>query len=93
MGHHLPHDARHTCATLMDLTSEDEKPIVVPHRKKILGHSCNDITLDLYTHNIINSLVDDINKIHQHIGQLSDVENLRKIEEEREKLRKRHLNK
>ena len=65
MGYHKPHDTRHTCATMMELAQ-----IELSHRKKILGHKSNDITLDLYTHQVIKILCDDINKIHAQIDNL-----------------------
>lgn len=59
MQHHTdPYDTRHTFATLakkykMDLFST----------KKILGHSCKDITNDVYIHEPLDSLLEEINKI------------------------------
>lgn len=54
---HSFHDARHTCASLMERAGID-----MLHRKRILGHKSNDIT-DHYTHIPIEDLVEDINKI------------------------------
>lgn len=59
MQHHTdPYDTRHTFATLakkykMDLFST----------KKILGHSCKDITNDVYIHEPLDVLLEEINKI------------------------------
>lgn len=55
---HLPHDGRHTCATLMD---DAEIPLKI--RQEILGHASRDITSRVYTHKTIKQLVDAINRI------------------------------
>lgn len=55
---HLPHDGRHTCATLLD---NAEVPLKI--RQLILGHSSQDITSRVYTHKTFQQLVDAINKI------------------------------
>lgn len=55
---HLPHDGRHTCATLMDNAGINE---VI--RKKILGHAGKDVTEKVYTHKSVSQLVEAINKI------------------------------
>jgi site-specific recombinase XerD len=55
---HLPHDCRHTTATLLDNAGVD-KTIV----KMILGHTSNDITERVYTHKTPEQLVSAINKI------------------------------
>ena len=55
---HLPHDGRHTCATLMD---DAEVPLKI--RQLILGHSSKDITNRVYTHKTIQQLIDAINRI------------------------------
>ena len=55
---HLPHDGRHTCATLMD---DAEVPLKI--RQLILGHSSKDITNRVYTHKTIRQLIDAINRI------------------------------
>lgn len=57
MDEHSFHDARHTCATLMEKAG-----ISKDHRKLILGHASGDVT-DRYTHVPIESLIEDINKI------------------------------
>lgn len=55
---HVPHDTRHTAATLME---KYEVPLY--HRKLILGHSVQDLTEGVYTHVDPTALVDDINRI------------------------------
>lgn len=55
---HLPHDGRHTCATLMD---DAEIPLKI--RQMILGHTSHDITTGTYTHKTIQQLIDAINRI------------------------------
>lgn len=55
---HLPHDCRHTTATLMH-RAEINTTIV----KKILGHSSKDVTEKIYTHVSNEQLVDAINRI------------------------------
>ena len=55
---HLPHDTRHTCATLME-----QSGVPLHHQKLILGHAVNDITQGVYTHVDPDVLVSDINKI------------------------------
>ena len=55
---HLPHDGRHTCATLM------EKMKVPQNRRKlILGHKIKDITDGVYVHVEPSELVSEIDKI------------------------------
>lgn len=54
---HKFHDARHTCATLLE-----KHNISILHRKLILGHATADIT-DRYTHVSIQDLINDINKL------------------------------
>ncbi len=55
---HLPHDGRHTCATLLDNAGVN-KTIV----KKILGHAGEGVTEKIYTHKTIQQLVEAINLI------------------------------
>lgn len=55
---HLPHDGRHTCATLLANAEVDLKTIQL-----ILGHSSKDITRQVYTHKTIEQLVAAINRI------------------------------
>ena len=55
---HLPHDGRHTCATLMD---NAEVPLKI--RQLILGHTSTDITSRVYTHKTLQQLIDAINRI------------------------------
>lgn len=56
---HLPHDSRHTFATLMDNAGANDTCI-----KMIMGHSLrNDVTKGVYTHKTIEDLLAEINKI------------------------------
>lgn len=55
---HLPHDCRHTTATLLDNAGVDRTIV-----KLILGHSSSDITERVYTHKTPEQLVEAINKI------------------------------
>lgn len=55
---HLPHDGRHTCATLMETAG-----IPINRRKLILGHAIKDITDGVYTHVAPEQLVAEITKI------------------------------
>ena len=54
---HLPHDGRHTCATLL---ANAEVPLET--RQLILGHAARDITSRVYTHKTIQQLVDAIDR-------------------------------
>lgn len=55
---HLPHDTRHTCATLLE-----QAGIPLHHQKLILGHAIQDVTQGIYTHVDPSALVEDINKL------------------------------
>ncbi|WP_312199363.1 tyrosine-type recombinase/integrase [Anaerospora hongkongensis] len=55
---HLPHDGRHTCATLLDNAGVNKTVV-----KKILGHAGTGTTEKVYTHKTIKQLVDAINLI------------------------------
>lgn len=55
---HLPHDCRHTCATM--LNNVGANPIIV---KKILGHALKDVTEKVYTHKTNQQLVETIDMI------------------------------
>lgn len=55
---HLPHDGRHTCATLLDNVNTPKKIIQL-----ILGHRSTDITHRVYTHKTLQQLIDAINLI------------------------------
>ena len=55
---HLPHDGRHTCATMLDDANVNKKIIQL-----ILGHRSQDITYRVYTHKTIEQLKDAINQI------------------------------
>lgn len=57
MGH-LPHDGRHTFASLAD--SAGMSPVVI---KKIMGHASSDITESVYTHKGIEELREQIERI------------------------------
>lgn len=58
LANHLPHDGRHTCATLLD-NAEIPKKI----QQLILGHSAQDITSKVYTHKTFEQLIAAINRI------------------------------
>lgn len=55
---HLPHDGRHTCATLLD-----DAGINLKITQLILGHRSANITQRVYTHKTIQQLLDAINSI------------------------------
>ena len=56
---HLPHDGRHTFASLMDNVGANEVCL-----KLIMGHSMrNDVTKGVYTHKTIPQLIEEVNKI------------------------------
>lgn len=55
---HLPHDCRHTTATMLD-NAEINRTII----KLILGHASQDITEKIYTHKSHEQLVQAIDKI------------------------------
>lgn len=56
---HLPHDGRHTFASLMDSTGANDVCI-----KLIMGHSMkNDTTKGTYTHKTLEELLTEVNKI------------------------------
>lgn len=55
---HLPHDGRHTCATLMEAAG-----VPVNRRKLILGHALKDVTEGVYTHVSPGELIAEIDKI------------------------------
>lgn len=55
---HLPHECRHTFATLMD--EADANKICI---KRIMGHASADITDGVYTHKDIKALAEAINLI------------------------------
>lgn len=56
---HIPHDGRHTFATLMDRAGANEVCT-----KLIMGHSMrNDITKGTYTHKTVEDLLKEVNKI------------------------------
>ncbi len=55
---HLPHDGRHTFASLADTAGMNKIAI-----KKIMGHASNDITEKVYTHKEINELLQNVNML------------------------------
>ena len=55
---HNPHDCRHTFASLMDTANANKLCI-----KRIMGHSSQDITEDVYTHKSIEELIENIDLI------------------------------
>lgn len=56
---HLPHDGRHTFASLMDSAGANDVCI-----KLIMGHSMkNDTTKGTYTHKTLEELLAEVNKI------------------------------
>ena len=55
---HLPHDCRHTTATMLDNAGVSSTTV-----KKILGHSASDVTERVYTHKTYKQLVEAIDKI------------------------------
>ena len=55
---HTPHDARHTCISLLAKVGIDERII-----KKIVGHAGQGVTESVYTHYELESLREAINKI------------------------------
>ncbi len=55
---HTPYDCRHTFATLASRYKLDEHCI-----KLIMGHSIEDLTKRVYTHKLIDELIDEVNKI------------------------------
>lgn len=55
---HLPHDGRHTFASLMDSAGANSVAI-----KKIMGHSALGVTEKVYTHKAIDELLYNVNLI------------------------------
>lgn len=55
---HLPHDGRHTFASLADTAGVNKMSV-----KLIMGHSSNDITEKVYTHKAISELLSAVNMI------------------------------
>lgn len=55
---HLPHDGRHTCATLLDDAGVARRTVQL-----ILGHAGRGITESVYTHKTIAQLVEAVNLI------------------------------
>lgn len=55
---HLPHDCRHTFASIAHSVGMDGLC-----RKRIMGHSSTDITDNVYTHKEIEELIREVNKL------------------------------
>lgn len=55
---HLPHDARHTCATLLD-----RQNINIVLTQRILGHSSKTIAGKVYIHKDISEMIDAVNQL------------------------------
>ena len=55
---HNPHECRHTLASLMDTAGANKLCV-----KRIIGHSSQDITEDVYTHKTIEELIETIDLI------------------------------
>ena len=55
---HLPHDGRHTCATLLIHIGVSEATT-----KTILGHRHSDVTNQVYIHKDVSELVAAVNKL------------------------------
>ena len=63
---HLPHDGRHTFASLMDSAGANDVCI-----KLIMGHSMkNDTTKGTYTHKTLEELLTEVNKILNNKSRL-----------------------
>ena len=63
---HLPHDGRHTFASLMDSAGANDVCI-----KLIMGHSMkNDTTKGTYTHKTLEELLAEVNKIYNNKSRL-----------------------
>ena len=58
LANHLPHDGRHTCATL-----PDDAEISLKIKQLILAHSSQDITSKVFTHKALEQLIEAINRI------------------------------
>ena len=58
LANHLPHDRRHTCATL-----PDDAEIPLKSKQLILGHSAHDITTKVYMNKTLEQLIEAINRI------------------------------
>lgn len=55
---HCPHECRHTFASLMNSANANKLCL-----KRIIGHSSQDITEDVYTHKTLQELIDTIDLI------------------------------
>lgn len=57
--HNDPYDTRHTFSTIAKISKMETSA-----RKKIMGHTCNDLTDDVYTHEPIKYLIAEMDKIN-----------------------------
>ena len=64
---HLPHDGRHTCASLLIHIGISEATT-----KTILGHRHSDVTNQVYIHKDVSELVEAVNKLPTKDALLSD---------------------
>jgi site-specific recombinase XerD len=55
---HLPHDARHTCETMLDNLGINKRIIQL-----IVGHAGRDVDDNVYTHKTLDQLIEAINKL------------------------------
>ena len=55
---HLPHDGRHTCATLLDNARVAKRTMQL-----ILGHAGKDVEENVYTHKTLEQLLEAVDKI------------------------------
>jgi len=55
---HLPHDCRHTFASLADSVGMNKLCI-----KRIMGHASSDVTDSVYTHKEVEELLAEVNKL------------------------------
>ena len=55
---HLPHDARHTCETMLDNLNINKRIIQL-----IVGHAGRDVDDNVYTHKTLDQLIEAINKL------------------------------
>ena len=58
LNHVEPYDTRYTFSTIAKTSGADNSI-----RKKIMGHSCEDLTDDVYTHEPLSYFLKEINKI------------------------------
>lgn len=58
LAHHIPHDTRHTCVSMLTEARVDERFI-----QAIVGHTGKNVTEAVYTHISIDELIKEIDKI------------------------------